>query len=179
MKHERRHDITLCGCKLIHKNFRGIPGEYNPNGEKRFSVVIEDEELVRQMEEEGWYIKYKPEDENGYRRPFLDVKVTYGQYPPVAVLITDYGKMRLDEETIGQLDWTVIRNCDLVITPYHHGRKTKNGSTITAYMKAIYVTKEERDEDILERKYHDIPYMDDENDDAEMDQDLEDDGYQE
>lgn len=154
--------LRIENAKLIFKNFQGKRTDYNAEGNRNFGVIIDDPEFARVLEEEGWKIRKLPprgDDPESKEILWVKVKVKYGDYPPIATLITSGGKIRLDEETIGQLDWSRIRTCDVVISPYHYPSFNGNPAGIAAYLKAIYVTV---DEDEFEMKYRDIPYMDDE-----------------
>jgi len=149
-------NITIEGARLIFRNFSGKVTDYNRNGQKNFCVMLDDE-LAAQLEADGWAVKYrKPreDDPEQYRQPFLPVKVQFNMYPPTIVLITSRGKKRLDEETVGQLDWARIQNADVQIRPYNFPAIQGRPAGVSAYLKSLYVTIIE---DPLETKYADIP----------------------
>lgn len=152
-------NARLEGVRLMFKNFQGKGGDFNAEGNRNFGVVLSDE-MAEQMLADGWNVKkYFPKnalEEDGYVY-WLKVKVRFDNYPPTAVLINSCGKIKLDEETIGQLDWSRIKNADVVISPYNYKGRNGNPDGVTAYLKAIYVTV---DEDEFEVKYADIPYLD-------------------
>lgn len=152
--------IKIEGATLIFKNFRGEGGEYNNEGDRNFGVLL-DEPLAEELEADGWNVRRlnpRPDDPDNYRQPWLKVKVKYGsKIPPTAMLINSRGKKRLDEEIIGQIDYTRIANCDLTIRAYQYAPRGGRPGGISAYLQAIYVTVKE---DELEEKYADIPDVD-------------------
>lgn len=151
-------NIKIEDARIIFKNFQGKQNQYNAEGNRNFGVVL-DEDLAAQLTADGWKVKRLRGKEDGeVGDPWLPVKVKYGDYPPIAVLITSRGKTRLDEETIGQLDWTSIKVVDLIIRPYNYPAMKGKPAGVSAYLKSIYVTVNEDD---LELKYADIPDAED------------------
>lgn len=153
--------ITIEGARLIFKNFQGKRTDFNEEGNRNFGVIL-DEELAETLARDGWNIKRLKPDEEGYEQPWMSVKVKYGKIPPIAILINSRGKIRLNEETIDQLDWSRIKTCDLIIRPYNYPAIGGRPAGVSAYLKAIYVTIKE---DELAEKYADIPDLDGEEDD--------------
>lgn len=169
MSEQKVSNITIQDAKLIFKNFQGKETQYNDKGNRNFGVLLDDQ-LAEQLERDGWKVRYlnpREDDPEQYQQPWLSVKVKFGLYPPVVVLITSKGKKRLDEETVDQLDWSIIKTCDLIIRPYNYPAVVGKNSDIirpggiAAYLKAIYVTIQE---DELALKYGNIPDLDDEED---------------
>lgn len=153
-------NIKIEGARMIFKNFQGKPSQYNKDGDRNFGVLL-DNELAEALKADGWNVKYRParnEDEDD--QPWLSVKVKYGMYPPIVNLINSNGKIRLTEETVGQLDWTQIKSADMIIRPYNYPAMVdKEGNEIrragiAAYLKSLYVVVREDD---LAAKYADIP----------------------
>lgn len=152
-------NIRISGAKLIFKNFQGKRTECNREGNRNFGVLLDDE-LAEKLKMDGWRVKYRPprsDDPEQYEQPWLQVKVKFNPYPPVAVLINSRGKKKLTEETIDQLDWSIISNCDLIIRPYNYPAIERRPAGVSAYLKAIYVTISE---DEFAEKYADIPDLD-------------------
>lgn len=152
-------NINLEDAKLIFKNFAGKPGEFNAEGNRNFGVLIPDN-LVDDLIADGWKVKFlrpREDDPDQYAQPWLPVKVKFGQIPPIAVLITSRGKCRLTEETIDQLDWSIIKTCDVIIRPYNYPALHGRPAGVSAYLKAIYATIQE---DEFAGKYAGIPDLD-------------------
>lgn len=159
-------NIRISDARLIFKNFQGKKTEYNDEGNRNFGVLLDDD-LAEQLKEDGWRVKYRPpreDDPDQYEQPWLSIKVRFNPYPPIAVLINSRGKKKLTEETIDQLDWSRIVNCDLIIRPYNYPAIKGRPAGVSAYLKAIYVTISE---DEFEEKYAGIPYLDGEDEDYE------------
>lgn len=55
------------------------------------------------------------------------------------------------------MDWSIIKNCDLIIRPYNYPAIKGRSAGVSAYLKAIYVTISE---DEFAEKYADIPDLD-------------------
>lgn len=152
-------NINIEGARLIFKNFQGKKTEFNEEGNRNFGVLLEDD-LAESLIADGWNVKRlkpKPDDPDEYKQPWLPVKVKFGQIPPIVVLINSRGKRKLDEETIDQLDWSLMKNVDLIIRPYNYPALKGRPAGVSAYLKALYVTIQE---DELAEKYADIPDLD-------------------
>lgn len=152
--------IILEDAHIRFRNFRGEVTKTNKNGYRKFTVDIPDD-LAPVLLEDGWNVKFLPPRENdpdGYSQPILDVKVNFAcRFPPTVIMITPRGKMRLDEETIGQLDRTRILQADVHINPrYYDEAPNRPNGGISAYLRELYVTVEE---ERLESKYANIPYI--------------------
>lgn len=151
--------IKIEGAKLIFRNFQGKKTDFNDEGNRNFGVILDDQ-LAESLAADGWRVKYlapRPDDPEQYRQPWLPVKVKFSAIPPIATLINSRGKKRLDEDTIEQLDWSIIKNCDLIIRPYNYPAIKGRPAGVSAYLKAIYVTISE---DEFAEKYADIPDLD-------------------
>lgn len=150
-------NITIEDAQLIFRNFSGKQTDFNDEGNRNFAVIIEDDDLAKELANDGWNIKrLKPRDDDpeGQTTAYLPVKVKYNKYPPVICLLTSKGKVKVDEETVGQLDWVAIENADLIIRPYNYPAMRGREAGVSAYLKTLYVTIQE---DELTRKYADIP----------------------
>ena len=145
-------NIRIEGARIGFRNFSGEEGRFNPKGRRNFCVFLE-EDIAKDMEKEGWNVKWlQPREEGDEPQAYLQVKLVFGKIPPKIVLVTGRGKTRLDEDTVNILDWAEIQNVDLVIRPYSW---EVNGNTgVSAYIKTMYVTLRE---DEFESKYYDVP----------------------
>lgn len=143
--------VTMEGVRIVFRNFSGKEGMYNREGDRNFSVLLDDE-IAEKMEADGWNIKrLKPREEGDEPQPYLQVSVNFRGRPPRIVMITSRGRTILGEDEVALLDWADISNVDLIVRPYEWAVNSKTG--IKAYLQSIYVTIEEDD---LERKYADL-----------------------
>lgn len=152
-------NISIEGATIVRKNFAGRATEFNDEGNRNFCVLLDDD-LAEQLMQDGWNVKHfhaRPDDPDQHEQAFLSVKVKFDPYPPICQLISRKGKMRLDERTIDQLDWSRIENCDLIIRPYNYPALKGRPAGVSAYLKALYVTIVE---DEFASKYADIPDLD-------------------
>lgn len=152
------NNIKLEGARMIFKNFQGKKTDYNEEGNRNFGVLIDDD-LAEDLINDGWNVKYRPpreDDPEQHRQAWLPVKVKFGKIPPIVFIINSRGKIKLDEETIGQLDWSIIKNADMIIRPYNYPAMRGREAGVSAYLKSLYVTVVEDD---LAVKYADIPDM--------------------
>lgn len=136
-------------CRIIFRNFAGEQSQYNRAGDRNFCVVIEDMDVAKRLENDGWNVKYLPAlDEDGEDTPYLPVAVSYNYNPPTIVMLSSKGRTILDEDTVNILDYAEIENVDLIVNPYNWDVNGKSG--VKAYVKSMYVTIRE---DALARKY--------------------------
>lgn len=147
-------NYRLEGARLIFKNFSGKETQYNAAGNRNFALVIPEEDF-EMLKGDGWNVKCKTaRDEEEADLLYLPVKVKYGKIPPIVTMITSRGKIRVDEDMIGQLDWALFRNVDIVVRPYQYPAMPNRPAGVSAYLKSLYV---EIEEDDFEAKYADLP----------------------
>lgn len=149
-REELDNTVVLEDVRLVFRNFAGKEGPYNREGDRKFSVIL-DEETAARMAADGWNIKQlnNRDDDEDTKTPFLEVAVNFRGRPPRLVMITSNGREELTEETVDILDWTDNRKVDLIVRPYEWSVQGKTG--VKAYLKSIYVTI---NEDPLEMKYN-------------------------
>lgn len=125
---------------LIHKNFAGRADKYNREGDRNFSIIIDDQDIADALIEQGWNVKIKPaRDEDDIPFMFLPVKIKFTDRGPNIYLITGTRKNELDEESIACLDDIDIESVDLDIRPYDWEVNGKTGRT--AYLQGIHVVQ--------------------------------------
>lgn len=147
------NNIVIENARIGFRNFAGEAGKFNASGNRNFCVFLDDEEMAKQLESDGWNIRWlKPRDEGDKEQGYLQVSVTYSNFPPKIVLINSKSKTTLDENNVNILDWAEIDNVDVIIRPYNWEVNGKSG--VKAYVKSMYVTIVE---DNFESKYYDIP----------------------
>jgi hypothetical protein len=137
-----RERLQIDDARIIHRNFAGVGSKYNREGDRNFSVVIEDQETADRLIEAGWNIKIRPpRDEDDTPLMYLPVKIKFNDRGPNVYLVTGRAVNELDEDSIACLDEIDILGVDLDIRPYDWGPVNgKYGRT--AYLQSIHVTQE-------------------------------------
>lgn len=133
--------LQIDDARIIHRNFSGAGSKFNREGDRNFSVVIEDEEVKDALIQEGWNVKIKaPQEEGDTPFMFLPVKIKFNDRGPKVYLKSGNNMTELDEDTIDCLDNVDIMGVDLDIRPYRWDVNGKTGTT--AYLQSIHVTQE-------------------------------------
>lgn len=152
MARRERKKISFRDCDIIWLNLRGAPTQFNEDGGVRtFNVVIEDEELVENLINDGWNVKARNNDDGSVLYT-LPVEARYNNFPPKIWMITSHGHTLLDEDTVGELDYADIVKTDLIVNGRDwddHGQHK-----VKAFCYSMYVTIEE-DEFAAEYLYDD------------------------
>lgn len=132
--------LQIDDARIIFKNFEGRGDKFNREGDRNFSLLIEDENTANALIKEGWNIKIKPGREEG-DDPFmrLPVKVKFTDYGPNVYLVTGNRRNELDEESIGCLDNIEIESVDMDIRPYDWEVNGRTGRT--AYLQSMEVVQ--------------------------------------
>lgn len=115
----KRAVLQIDDCRIIHRNFEGRKSMYNKEGDRNFSVVINDQEIADQLMDAGYNVRIKPPREEG-DSPFmyLPVKVKFNDNGPLVYLVTNDKMTQLNADTVSCLDKISIRSVDLDINPY-------------------------------------------------------------
>lgn len=132
--------LQIDDARIIYRNFRGEGSKYNREGDRNFSILIDDQSLADALVDDGWNVKIKPPREDG-DLPFmhLPVKVKFNDRGPTVYLKTGSAVNKLDEESVACLDDVDILSVDLDIRPYDWEVNGKGGRT--AYLQSIHVTQ--------------------------------------
>ena len=136
-----RNILQIDDARIIYRNFSGEGSKFNREGDRNFSLIIDDPAIADELVAEGWNIKIKQPREEG-DEPFitLPIKVKFNDRGPNVYLQSGNNRVRLDEESISCLDNVDIINVDLDIRPYDWEVNGKTGRT--AYLHSMCVTQE-------------------------------------
>lgn len=133
--------LQIDDARIIYRNFSGEGSKFNREGDRNFSVIIDNPEIADELVAQGWNVKIREPREEG-DDPFihLPVKVKFNDRGPNVYLQSGNRRVRLDEESISCLDNVDIINVDLDIRPYDWEVNGKTGRT--AYLHSMCVTQE-------------------------------------
>lgn len=139
---ERNNNLAIDNARIIFKNFTGKDDKFGREGDRSFSIVIEDDALAEQLANDGWNVKpLTPRDPDEKVNHFIKVKISFKVRPPKIWLLTNHKRTLLDEDTIATLQYARIENADVVVNPW---RWEVNGKTgIAAYLETLYVKIED------------------------------------
>ena len=128
-------------ARIIYRNFSGEGSKFNREGDRNFSLIIDDPAIADELVAQGWNVKIREPREEG-DNPFihLPVKVKFNDRGPRIYLITGDRRNELDEESVGILDNVDIISVDLDIRPYDWEVNGKTGRT--AYLHSMRVIQE-------------------------------------
>lgn len=145
-------NINIENARIAFRNFEGKETRFNPVGRRNFCVFLE-HEVAEALKADGWNVRtLEPRDPEDSPQPYLQVAVSFTNFPPKIIMITSQKSTPLTESQVNILDWAEIDNVDLVIRPYNWDVNGKTG--VKAYLKTMYVTIAE---DVFESKYRDVP----------------------
>lgn len=133
--------VLIDDAKITWTNFAGRKDDYNRNGDREFTVIVDDPDIAEELMARGCNLKIKhPEDRNEPPRMTFKVKVSYRFGAPAVYLDNGRNVVNLTEDTIGTLDRIDIERVDMDI--YFGKEWTNNGTTArTAYLDKIMVTQ--------------------------------------
>ena len=126
------------GRQIIFKNFEGRGDKFNREGDRNFSLRIDDENTADALVKEGWNVRIKEgrdEDEGPFMR--LPIKVKFTNYGPNVYLRTGDRVNELNEESIACLDNIEIDSVSMDIRPYDWDVNGRTGRT--AYLPSMDV----------------------------------------
>lgn len=130
--------VMIRNAKLLFRNFSGEPRQYNSEGDRNFSVLLEPE-LAKQMMEEGWRVKQlkpRPDEEEGDYHLKVTVNYKTGRPPRVQVRTLDK-KVEWGVEEVGMLDSADIENADIMINGWWSDMA---GGGYGGFLKTAFIT---------------------------------------
>lgn len=148
----KTNNIILEDATLMFRNFAGREREFNSEGDRNFSVLLEPK-MAKAMKDDGWRVKQlKPREEGEEGDYHLKVNVNYAKgRPPRVVLISSRGRTDLGSDEVDILDWADIKKCDLIVNGWWSDMA---GGGYSGFLKSLFVTINEDD---LELKYAGVP----------------------
>lgn len=130
--------LQVDDATIIFKNFGGHGDKFNREGDRNFSLRIDDPATADAMVEKGWNVRIKAardDDEIPFMR--LPVKVKFTDYGPNVYLNSLGNVTKLDEESIDCLDNIEIESVNMDIRPYDWEVNGRTGRT--AYLQSMEV----------------------------------------
>lgn len=121
------------------RNFEGVEKPKNKAGERNFLVSLEPDH-ARQLEADGWNVKWPRPGEDGEEssfKPFLPVKVTVGKRASRIYIVSPAHPEGIltYEEGLKELDYAELDSVSLIINPSEwHNDFGETG--IKAYLEA-------------------------------------------
>ena len=52
--------LQIDDARIVYRNFSGVGSKFNREGDRSFSVVIPDKDIMEALVNEGWNVKSKP-----------------------------------------------------------------------------------------------------------------------
>ena len=137
-------NLIIENATIRYRNFSGKATEFNREGDRNFCVVIENPEEAERLRADGWNVKMRaPREDGDEPMYYIQVAVRFDPFPPTVWMVTRRNKTKLDETSVGTLDFAEIRNIDVIIKPSSWTSRDGSKSGIKAYLKTMYVTIEE------------------------------------
>lgn len=140
-------DWRVTDAAIMYKNFSGEPTEVNRAGGKRSFALVFPKEMADILISEGFNVKQRSID------PDLDDYIYYteiivnfdSQWPPRIHLVTIFGEnenvIRITAENAFELDRNQLKDIELIIHPFQHGRSNPSGSTVKGYLRSLNATQ--------------------------------------
>ena len=142
----RNGNVIIEDAAIKWWTFSGMVTENNRNGDKKFTLIIPNQDIANELSDLGYNVKIRPAyDEGGEPNMYLEVKVKYHEKEelrflnPDVYLISNRKKTLLDDESIRSLDGAdTFERIDLEIKMGRWKRGNMTGTT--AYVKEGYFT---------------------------------------
>lgn len=141
-------DLSIRNANIGTGNGRNFAGKkrvvngqtVNAEGMRNFLLLLDDDELVRNMQEDGWNVKFtKPRDPDDKPVAYISVDASFGKYPPEVYKKTPNGKpVKLEEEDMAGLDDDKFIEAHVVVHPRRYDVQGRTG--VKAYLRRLLVT---------------------------------------
>lgn len=137
--------IKIDNAKIKYKNFSGVSrSNMDREGDRKFTLVIpvrdeEDERIIQEMVDEGYYISLKPPVEEG-GVPEYHVTCHLGNFSPQIYKHVGDNVFTLSDETIPILDRDQVISVDLGLKGSQN-RMAKNGMVMYVEVMHVYVAE--------------------------------------
>lgn len=137
--------LNIRDAHIVKRNFAGRYEDYNREGNRYFTIRIDDPEMAAALIADGWKMREgKRRNEDDDPRWYMDIRVAFNDYYPTKICVYSGNVRReLNEETVGMLDRVRILKADMTIRARYWDVNGKSG--YKAYLKVIHVTIEEED----------------------------------
>jgi hypothetical protein len=143
MRSQQREILNIRNAEIIFRNFAGRATQYNAEGDRNFSVIL-DEELAKDMEAGGWNVKaLRNQDDDGADQLYqLPVAVSFKTRPPRIYMVTGDGdrfpmrKTMLPQDMLYMMDQLDLSMCNIAVTGYNWTMGGKSGKK--AYLEAFF-----------------------------------------
>lgn len=137
--------LQIDDARIAFRNFAGAGTEFNREGDRNFSWVVEDQEVTDALIERGWNVRIRPpRDEDGEPFVHMPVKVKMTGSTVVKLVRPGMKPIELDEDSISCLDRMNIERVDMDIRPYdwviNEGKPSEKRGR-AAYLQTMYVTQ--------------------------------------
>lgn len=151
--------LIIEDANIIYRHFAGLADDFHREGERDFSLRIDDPDMAEKLINDGWTVREKNLDD-GTRFWHVKIKISYKFQAPKVYIVKKDKSIPLDESTIGSLDHAEITRADVVVDPSVWTVRGESG--ITGYLRSLYVVIQE---DPFEEKYRNgygsLPVTDD------------------
>lgn len=136
----QKGNLQIDNARIVYRNFEGRRTEFNDEGRRNFSVVIESAEDAERLMDLGYNVKIKPPRQEGEPAFMtLKVNVSYRYKEPTVILQSGIAKNRLTEDTVRTLDVIEIEDVCMDISPSKW--TTGGNSGLSAYLTSIKVVQ--------------------------------------
>jgi hypothetical protein len=141
-RQQQRETIVIRDAQVTYRNFAGKPGPYNEEGERSFSVVL-DEALGQLFIDRGLNVKpMRKRDEDEEQMYTLPVAVSYRHRPPRVYMVTGDGdtlplrKTLMSEDVLHMMDGLELGFCQMVIVISNYEVRGTKGKK--AYLQSFF-----------------------------------------